>query len=64
MTSADDIHEPDPDEARPRVRADDGTIGVVAVPRHRPKLFQTTINITPGSLPRRTPRFAFLDTRR
>lgn len=38
-----------------------GLQGVVAVPHRRPELFRMTIDISPGSLPRRKPRFAFLD---
>lgn len=40
-----------------------GLAGVVAVSHPRREMFQMTINISPGTLPRRSPRFAFLDTR-
>ena len=40
-----------------------GLIGVVAPKRRRRELFRMTIDITPGCLPRKQPRFAFLDPR-
>lgn len=39
-----------------------GLQGVVAVARKRNELFRMTVDITPGSLPRRKARFAFLDS--
>lgn len=37
--------------------------GVVAPRRHRREIFRLQVDITPGKLPRRRPRFAFLDVR-
>ena len=39
----------------------EGLQGVVAFPRLRPELFRVTIDISPGTLPQRKHRFAFLD---
>ncbi|MGE3966454.1 MAG: hypothetical protein AB7I09_20325 [Planctomycetota bacterium] len=41
--------------------SEDGLQGVVAVQRRRPELFRMTVDIRPGSLPRREPSFAFLE---
>lgn len=40
-----------------------GIRGVVAVSRLRPELFRVVFDVSPGALPRRQPRFAFLDRR-